>query len=241
MSKFRNRIRDAARTGGGFGFAALAQREQRRYMLVVASAATVEEAEAAANAGADAVILDDATRVAAAVERVSVPVGVRLLAASGADVVSARDAGADFFVFDDGTTHAAALATEDIGAVLVLGADQQEDRLRAVAAIDLDALVVEVEPGTVTVRGQIELRRVATMTGAPLLVSVQEQAPDTAALEAWRDAGAPLVLVPAALTESTLAAAAEVPAPQRRRRERDVPMLGAPPHVPDLDDDDHDH
>ncbi len=240
MSKFRNRIRDIGRASGGFGFAALAQREDRRYMLVVATVTSADEAEAAANAGADALILDSTSHLADVAERVRLPVGVRMEAATGVEVTAAREAGADFFVFDDGRAHASALTDRDMGRVLILGPDQQEDRLRAVAGIDLDALIVEVAPGIVTVRDQIELRRVASLTGATLMVSCTEDVPDAGALEAWRDAGAALVLVPGAEVERALAAAAAVPAPARQSRGNDVPLLGQPSHTHDHDDDEDD-
>src|SRR5690606_2499050 len=127
--------------------------------------------------------------------------------------------GADFFLFDDGRTHASALTVDDMGAVLLLGADQDEQRLRAVAAIDLDAVLVEADADTITVREQIELRRVAALTGAPILLRSIGQ-PDAAILEAWRDAGAPAVLVPAADVAATLEAARADSAPRRSGERR---------------------
>jgi hypothetical protein len=127
-----------------------------------------------------------------------------------------------------------------MGSVLILGADQDEQRLRAVGVIDLDAVLVEADADTITVREQIELRRVAILAGAPILLRALGQ-PDTAMLEAWRDAGAPAVLVPAAQVAATLAAAREVAAP-RRTDERRLPILGGPvteaAHEHDDEDDD---
>ncbi|MEX2031552.1 MAG: hypothetical protein WEA81_01670, partial [Dehalococcoidia bacterium] len=160
--------------------------------------------------------------------------------ATRVEVEAAREAGADFFLFDDGHTHAGALTVEEMGSVLILGADQDEQRLRAVGVIDLDAVLVEADADTITVREQIELRRVAILVGAPILLRALGQ-PDTAMLEAWRDAGAPAVLVPAAQVAATLAAAREVTAP-RRTDERRLPNLGGPvteaAHEHDDEDDD---
>ncbi len=235
MSKFRTRIRDIGRAPGGIGFSAIARRERPRYVLVVAEAASAQEAAAAVEAGADAVILAGAP--AGALEA-KVPVGVRIEDATRDEVTAARDAGADFFLFDDGRTHAAALTVQEMGAVLLLGADQDEQRLRSVAVIDLDAVLVEADADLITVREQIELRRVAALTGAPLLVRANGK-PDATMLEAWRDAGAPAVLVPASQVAATLEAAREVPAP--RKGEQRLPVLGAPVteshHEHDHDDD----
>lgn len=238
MSKFRTRIRDIGRAPGGMGFSAIARQERPRYVLVVAEANSAEEAHAAVQAGADAVILASATITGVSVK---VPVGVRIEDATRAEVDAARERGADFFLFDDGRTHASALTAEEMGAVLLLGADQDEQRLRSVAAIDLDAILVEADADVITVREQIELRRVAALCGASLLVRSNGQ-PDAAILEAWRDAGAPAVLVPAAQVAATLEAAQAVPAP--RRGERRLPVLGGPAteahHDHDHDDEDDD-
>ena len=235
MSKFRTRIRDIGHAPGGMGFSAIARQERPRYVIVVAEAASAAEATAAVEAGADAIVLTGAMPAGLSVK---VPVGVRIEDATRAEVTAARDAGADFFLFDDGRSHAAALTVDDIGSVLLLGADQDEQRLRSVAAIDLDAVLVEADADLITVREQIELRRVAGFTGAPLLLKALGR-PDAAMLEAWRDAGAPAVLVPAADTAATLEAARAVPAP-RRSTERRLAILGGPAREAH-DHHDHEH
>ena len=221
MSKFRTRIREIGRAPGGMGFAAIARNERPRYVLVVGEATSMDEARMVADAGADAVLLTGSIPTTL---DLAVPAGVRIDEATRDEVARARDAGADFFLFDDGRTHASALTVEEIGAVLLLGADQDEQRLRSVSAIELDAVLVEAEPDTITVREQIELRRVAALTGAVILLRSLGR-PDANVLEAWRDAGAPVVLVPAADVAATLAAAQAVPAP-RRGRDRQLPVLG---------------
>ncbi|MFA7248669.1 MAG: hypothetical protein WC273_03480 [Dehalococcoidia bacterium] len=244
MSKFRNRIRDLGRAPAGFGFTALARTQHVRHMLVVAEVPDAAAAAAAAEAGVDAVILRGS---AAALEGValanSVLTGVWLDEASGAEVTAAQQAGADFFLFDDGRALASALTPTDIGRVLLLGPDQEAERLRSVAAIDLDAVVVTGEVGAITVRDQLALRRVASLTGAHLMIAASA-VPDAATLEAWRDAGAPVVLVSgsAADIRATVQAADAVPAP-KRREERATPIIGAPrvsAHDHDDDDDDDD-
>ena len=97
--------------------------------------------------------------------------GIWLEDATGAEVAAARQAGADFFLFDDGRAHASALTPTDIGRVLLLGPDQETERLRSIAALDLDAVVVAAEVGPTTVRDLLALRRVATLTGAHLLIA----------------------------------------------------------------------
>ncbi len=234
MSKFRTRIRDIGHAPGGMGFSAIARQERPRYVIVVAEANSADEARTAVEAGADAVVMVGGMPSDLAVK---VPVGVRIEDATRDEVAAARDAGADFFLFDDGRSHAAALTVDDIGAVLLLGADQDEQRLRSVSAIDLDAVLVEADADLITVREQIELRRVAGFTSAPVLLKSIGR-PDAGILEAWRDAGAPAVLVAAADVAATLEAARAVPAP-RRSTERRLAILGGP--VRESEDHDHDH
>ncbi len=229
MSKFRNRIRDLGRAPAGFGFSALAHPTKVRYMLVVAEVENAAAATDAADAGVDAVILRGGT---AALDGLSLAngalIGIWLEDATGAEVDAAKQAGADFFLFDDSRAHASALTPTDIGRVLLLGPDQETERLRSVAPIDLDAVVVTGEVGATTVRDQLALRRVASLTGAHLLVAANA-VPDVGTLEAWRDAGAPAVLVSGTAAEihAAVEAANAVPAP-RRREEHATPILGAP-------------
>jgi len=242
MSKFRTRIRDLGRAPAGFGFAALARPNSSRHMLVVAEVEDAAGALAAAEAGVDAVILRGS---AAALEGLKLPnntlSGIWLEDATGDEVAAAQAAGADFFLFDDGRANASALTPTDIGRVLLLGPDQETERLRSVAAIDLDAVVVTGEVGATTVRDQLALRRVAGLTGAHLLVAA-DAIPDTATLVAWRDAGAPAVLVSGSAAElrAAVQAAEAVPA-SRRREERAMPIIGAPrASAHDHDDEDDD-
>ncbi len=237
MSKLRNRIRDLGRTPSGFGFAALARSEAARHMLVVAEATDAASATAAIEVGADAIIVRGSAAALASIDTKGALVGLWLEDATGAEVTAAKDAGADFFLFDDGRAQASALTPTEIGRVLLLGPDQEMERLRSIAVIDLDAVVVTGEVGATTVRDQLALRRVASLTGAPLLVAANAT-PDTATLEAWRDAGAAAVLVASnADLRATVQAALAVPAPKRR----DSSERGAMPLIGALRSNDHDH
>lgn len=230
MSKFRQLIRDTGKTPAGFGFAALSRKAKARHILVVAEASDAAGAMAAGEASADAVVFTgNSSEVAAAVKAAGRPLGVWLLDADRASVQAAREAGADFFVFDDGRAHASSMTVDEVGRVLVLGADQDEHRLRAIAAIDLDALLVTGDPAALSVRDLLGLRRVAVYAGAPLLVA-SEQVPGIDALEAWRDAGAAAVLVRGGegVVRDVVAAAESVPAPRKRRGDGVMTSIGLP-------------
>jgi hypothetical protein len=239
MSKFRQLIRDLGKAPVGLGFAAIGRAAPVRRILVLAEVADAASAAAAAEAGVDAVV---ATGVASALDTITAaakrPVAAWVEDADRVSVQAARAAGADFFVFDDGRAHASALAVDEIGRVLVLGADQDEQRLRSVTGLDLDALLVTGDPNALTVRDLLALRRVSTHAGAPLLIA-SEQPPAADALEAWRDAGAAAVLVrgDVAALRAVVEAAETIPAPRRRRPEGVTASLGLRGQSPA----DHDH
>src|SRR5262245_38826998 len=125
MSKLRNRIRDLGRRRPTpFGFSM--SREEApaaRQLLVVAEVASAAETAEAVTGGADAVIYgggsDSLESIITAAG--SVPVGVRLDAATTAGATAARQAGADFLVFSDENSAAGAVRDPDLGYV-VLGA-----------------------------------------------------------------------------------------------------------------------
>ncbi len=242
MSKFRQLIRDLGKQPAGFGFAALSKPAKTRHILVLAEAADAAAASAAVEAGVDAVVFTgapgDVGAVASAAGR---PTAVWLEDADRASVQAMRDAGADFFVFDDGRAHASALTVDEIGRVLVLGADHDEQRLRSVAGVELDAVLVTGDLNALTVRDLLSLRRVIGYSGAPLLIA-SEQTPSAAALEAWRDAGAAAVLVrgDATALRAVVEAAEALPAPRRRRNEGSTASLGLRIAAPVGHDHDHD-
>ena len=240
MSKLRTRIRDLGRAPVGFGFSAIMSARSTRHMLVIAEVEDAAGANAAAEAGVDAIVMRGSPSALEGLAlKNNVLTGIWLEDATGDEVAAAKAAGADFFLFDDGRAHASALTPTDIGRILLLGPDQATERLRSVAVIELDAVVVTGEVGATTVRDQLALRRVAAMTGAHLLVAANA-VPDTASLEAWRDAGAPAVLVSGSTADlrATVLAADAVPA-TKRRDEHSSPIIGAP-RVASHDHDDED-
>jgi beta-glucosidase-like glycosyl hydrolase len=249
MSKLSRRIRNVGRPAAGpMGFTHGPAQARARQVLVAAEASDGAAARAALEAGVDALVVPPSLAREAVEAAGGRPVGVRLGAATADAVGAAIEAGADFFLFDDAATPATALlrsrGADDrggLGRVLVLGDDRSEERLRTLGALNLDAVLVDGFSEGLSVREQLALRRVADLSGGTLLAAAANgPAPSAAALEAWRDAGASIVLLPAdeRTLAAVLAAAAEVPAPRRQRDDRApmVPFVSAAEH----DDDDHD-
>lgn len=243
MSSFRTRLRQTAQSSRGrqMGFAAAAAPAESPRLMVVAIADDASAVPDLIEAGATAFVTTSLDSLGALVEAAGdLPVGVRIDAATVAEAERAREAGADFIAFDDAKTEAEALLEPKPGRVLLIEAGIDEDRLRALSGMRLDAIIVAPPAQPLMVREQLALRRIAEATSAPLIAPTAE-APTTATLHAWRNAGTLAVLVPgdAALVSATVAAAAEVPAPQEPDEdERGIALV--PSTSGDAGDDDDD-
>jgi hypothetical protein len=246
MSKLRDRIREAGqRRARAFGFVRREESAPTPRVLVVAEAADASAAAAAIEAGAGALLHSgDRSGLAATVEAASgTPVGMRLDSATRDDARALLEAGADFFIFDAAGTVADALLERKLGRVVVAPASASDDELRRYGALDLDAILVG-DPGPgLSVLGQLEMRRMAEFTRAPLAVLLGPSA-SAPGLEVWRNAGAGMVIVPsgvASLTEVVQAARDVPPPPEPGQEDRPTPSLPlgrAQSHDHDEDDDD---
>ena len=226
MSKLRNRIRDLGRRPTTtFGFSMTrSEAPAARQLLVVAEVSNAAEAAQAVTAGADALVYgggsDSLESVVAAAG--TLPVGARLDAATTAGAAAARTAGADFLVFADDATAAGAIRDPELGYV-VLAAGLTDDGLRLLRILDLDGVVIAPPTGTMTVRQQLETRRLSDLARKPLFARLENGAPtpDAEALESWRDAGVAVVLAPALALPELASAAALVPAPREPQNRRE--------------------
>lgn len=228
MSKLADAIRRSQRIESApMGFGA-ARATPKATMLVGAVAADAAAAAKAQEAGADVVIVKDAS----AVSGISgVPAGVW---GSSGD-------GADFLVVDPDTTPASALLDEDRGYVLILPDAPEELFLRSLNPLQLDGVYLEKVPSPLTVSRQIELGRIAGLAGKPIVCSVPAGA-SKEDLQCLRAAGVAVLLLDSAdgiaqLKETVLS----LPAKRTRRDDRPVvslPRGGGNSHEHDEDDDD---
>jgi len=228
MSQLRDRIAQAARRRGGtIGFGA-ARREAAGRCLLVLAQGTGDPLLAALDHPVDGALIDDPSRLAETVAAAGGrPVGLLSPGATATDAAGAADAGADFLSIDDTSAHAAALLDERLGAVVRVAPPLTEDELVLLRGARFDALIVPATPRPVTVRAQLELRRIAALAQTPLLIEVGD-APDTETLRVWRDAGVQGVIAQGtALGQlpALLAAADAVPPP--RTDAADAPAVGS--------------
>jgi hypothetical protein len=196
MSKLSDRIRRATRVESApLGFAAAAARTKSPTMLLGAQIAGdgSKDGAAAVEAGADLLLLTQPVKSPS--ESLSdAVVGVWPSKLSADGIREAKDSSADFVVIDFDNTPASVLLDDDKGHVL-LAPDEIEDMLlRVVESLSVDAILIADGPGSLTVRRQLELRRIHGLTQKPLLMVVP---PDISAQEltALREIGVIGVIV----------------------------------------------
>lgn len=239
MSKLADKIRKASRleqAAIGFG-TAKATREPT--MVLVATARDGALAEQLRAKGADAVIVgaSDAAAPATAPGGGADAITGGWIGASG-DAKALKSGGYDFVIFDPDKTPSTAVLEESIGYVLALPADIGELELRAIEGFQLDAIHVGAVEAALTVRKQIDLRRIFGLTHKPLMAAVPASI-DVAQLQALRDTNVIAVLASSADDVAKLRAAIDALPPRSRRKDEDRPT----PLVPRAGggEEEHDH
>jgi len=227
MSQLQKTIaRLQRRDGPAIGFGPVS-REQPRAMALVATATTTAEAKAALDGGADAVIfrLGDAAAAATAMAGVAGPkvaAGALLPALTESDAETLRAAGCDFAVCALETTDSGAVDPEKMGHVVIAHATVEDNTLRSLAPLGLDALYVERPAGPMKLSTQLGLVRLASFSGAGLMATIDASA-SVSELRVLRDSGVVAVVAPAGAAPADLSALGsrlkEVPAPRKPRRE----------------------
>ena len=245
MSKLRDRIREIARRRpAAFGFAAMraAAEDRPRQILVIAEADDAAAATAAIAAGADAVLCTSPLAALASIVAVAgkTPIGARIDDATGADATAALEAGADFLLFNDAAADATSVVETSLGYVAIVAPGTDDPTIRLLRLLDLDAVLIAAPGEQMTVRQQLQTRRIADLARKPLFAHV-EATVSTTTLELWRDAGIAAVLAPASAAAALLAAAADVMPPREPKKEsRADAILPAPRASDDNDDEDDD-
>lgn len=232
MSELGKKIGKVLRreTSGGIGFGAV-KREQPRAMLLAARAKDATAGKAAVEAGADLVLLEglEVKAAAAALKSLEkVTTGVQLPALDEAGAAALKEAGCDFVISPLASTASAAVDTEAMGQVVALDGEISDTTLRALAPLGLDALFVAIRSTGTTLADQLELVRIASLSGAPLAVSIDPGA-GVGELRVLRDAGAAIAVIPAGTPAVGIAGLVEtlkaVPAPKKGARGGDIALV----------------
>jgi hypothetical protein len=235
LSKLADRIRKATRVETqGIGFMA-ARAEKQATMLLGGMAKDARGGADLARRGADFVVLQraapgDAKECGEAI--------AGALIEGDADAKAYKDGGFDFVLFDPDRTSSTAVLEENIGYVMLVPKDAGDNDLRAIEAFQLDAVDVGELRGTLTVRRQMELRRVSGLTRKPLIAAVS---PDISvpALQALRDTNVVAVLAESDGIERLRKTIDALP-PRARRRDDDRPTPLVPRTTAGAGEDEHD-
>jgi len=245
MSKLSDRMRRAARAESRpVGLVVTATAPQPS-MLVVAEVTAKDAAQAAATA--DAVLLpeDAGAETIKAASAAGVPVAVRLPKGDRERVKTLREAGVDFIVLTEDAA-ASALMEEELSYILDVPGEPSDTDLRALEALQLEAILAPPVDAGLTIRRSIGLRRFVAFARKPLMLPVSGDI-GAGELEALRELNVILLL---AQGDSAAQVREKVAAlPPRRDRRRDgggaaVPsfFFGNTRTVEEPDEDeDHEH
>jgi hypothetical protein len=163
------------------GFSAAMNRVKTSPMLVVASvpAGNKELATLAADGGADALLspVRDWPAEKEALARMGevnreVPWGVSLESPRREQIEQLIELGCDFVLLTPGETPASVLHEEKIGKVLSIDPSLEENLVRAISRLSIDAVVLNVEAGkepVLTVRDLMAYERLATVAGKHII------------------------------------------------------------------------
>jgi hypothetical protein len=197
MSKLANKIRKITRVEPaplGFGVAAARSRPPGLLLMVHGPAPSIRAPADLAKSGLDALLLSlnpekDAAEAARWAKAAGdLPCGLRVPSAASETTAALKQAGIDFLAFEAESASADVLLDAEMGYVLALADDPSDSLLRAIADFPLDALWLADWQGPLTVRSQLELRRIYLLARTPLLVPVHADA-NAGDLECLRDAG----------------------------------------------------
>lgn len=255
MSQLQKKIQKIQRREGpamGFGFTA---REQPRAMLLAAYATDANAGRAAIEAGVDVVLLrvPDATEATSTLEALSADkatVGVQVTSLTEGEAEALAKAGCDFVISTLEGTDSSAVDTERMGQVVVAAEAFEDNTLRSLGPLGLDAIFVERPAGAMKLGEQLGLVRLSSFASSPLIVTIDPNA-TVSDLRVLRDSGVAVVTAPAGTGADQLKAIGDnlkaVPAPRKARKEgADIAMVPAMgravehAHEEDGDDDDDD-
>ncbi|HXK32822.1 MAG TPA: hypothetical protein VNM91_02275 [Dehalococcoidia bacterium] len=241
MSKLADKIKKAMRVDSqpiGFG---AAKSEQQPTMVLVASARAAGDAADLLKRGADVVLVGAAGAPASVdgakgAERV---LGAWIGGTREDEAKAFREAGFDFVVFDPDSAAATALLDDQVGYVISVPGDLSDTEVRTLEGFNLDALYVGKIDGALTVRRQMELRRLFAMTRKPLMAAVSGSI-GAAELQALRDANVAVVVAESPGEVEALRRTVDALPPRARRRDgedRPTPLV---PRAAAADEHDHD-
>lgn len=232
MSKVGERMQRATRGEGapiGFGAAQARRKEPTMLLALGLPPAQATRAGEAAASGADTVIFGPLADKRQAKElgkwvkaAGEAPCGLWLGAATAEEVAAAKKAGIDYVVLSL-EALASAVLDEEMGYLLALEEGMADTLLRTLDGLPLEAAMVSLEPGPLTLRRQLDVRRLVGLARLPLFLRLAEE-PSPQEMESLREVGVLAIVVDGGRAEvwpllAGLRRAIDGLPPRRRRRE----------------------
>jgi hypothetical protein len=239
VSKLADKIRRCSRIEPmpiGFGSARAATSPT---MVLIGVARDARAAADLARRGADAVLIGGKDGDAGALDGQLGEAAPGSWISARTSSMALRDAGYDFGVFDPDRTPSTAVLEEKLGYVLVLPRDVSDVELRAVETFDLDAIDVGTLDAGLTVRKQIDLRRIYALARKPLMAAVPADI-TVQQLQALRDTNVVVVAAEGGDHVEKLRKTIDALPPRSRRREEDRPMPMIPRSAPGAEETEED-
>lgn len=241
MSKLSEKIKKVTRlTSTPIGFGA-GKAANEPTMVLAGLAKDAKDASEMASRGVDVVLLSG-VKPEAAKDVTGMVAGAAIGGKHDDEAKAYREAGFDFVVFDPNQAAATALLDEEVGYVMTLPRDLDEQELRALESFQLDAVDVGTIESGLTVRRQIELRRMFALMRKPLWSKVKGDI-SLLELQALRDTNVLVVAVEKADDAEKVRAAIDALPPRARRKDSDdrpTPLVPRATLVEEADDHDHD-
>jgi hypothetical protein len=241
MSKLADKIRKALRFDAApIGFVA-AKAAPEATMVLCGIAKDAKDAADLAKRGADVVIVGSNGKAARPENATDAGASIAGAWIEGeADASQYKQAGFDFVAFDPDRTASTAVLEDGIGYVLALPHDAADNDLRALEGFQLDAIDIGKVEKTLTVRKQMDLRRISALTRKPLLAHVSGDISGPS-LQALRDTNVMIVASEHGGDIEKLRKAIDALPPRTRRRDdgdRPSPLVPASAAV---GGEEHDH
>ncbi|MDP9237865.1 MAG: hypothetical protein M3P30_10820 [Chloroflexota bacterium] len=244
MSKLSDKIRKVTRLQSlAMGFGSMRNAVEPT-MVLAALARDAQAAEEMGRRGADVVIVEaNGAAPGPGIAKDGAVVGARIAGRTDNEAKSYKDAGYDFVVFNPDEAAATALLEENIGYVMAAPADLSDTEWRTLEAFQLDAIDIGAIDGAMTVRRQIDLRRILGMARKPLMATVSGDI-SVAALQTLRDTNIVVVIAADGAAVEKLRKTIDALPPRSRRKDLDdrpLPLVPQSASVGDGDEPEHDH
>lgn len=177
------------------GFASMAVQKQASVLLIgVVPTANRSLATAAANAGADCILVQEADVAAGGSLREKLGIADNVLCGGTISNAEADLDGLDFAVVDLAAPVGQFLNGERVDPVLSIQADLPDSTLRTIESLPIEAVILPGPAVPLTLQGLVAYYRVTKVTSKPVLSFVPAKA-EPSLLRALQDAGIAGVLV----------------------------------------------